>query len=144
MLEILWLIFTFILIWVVMLPIFNEVPAFPFKWENALFIAVFITLFRYIFFLKHSWLYRNKYAQVFFMLAGISLVVILMRILNNFTLFLDDSGIVSVLGNLPYRRQIWLISYIKTEFLLFGLGSIIAAIILPIRLLVAFWRNINK
>jgi hypothetical protein len=37
-----------------------------------------------------------------------------------------------------------LLQYFKTEYLFFGVSSVISAILFPVRLLISFWRVYNK
>jgi len=44
---------------------------------------------------------------------------------------------------LKFRDQNAISKYIKNEVLLFGVGAVVAAIILPLRLLISVWKDFN-
>ena len=144
MLELIWWFFTAAIVYLVMNPIINEAPQFPFILPNAIFIILFITLTRYIFLFKTTWLYKYSWVQVVLILLSVFIVAYLIRQLNNFTGYMENVGLMDMLDYLPFDRQKSLSGYIKTEYLLTGIGSIAAAVIFPFRLIVAIWQKINR
>lgn len=58
--------------------------------------------------------------------------------------FLDEKGLQSIMGHLDIETQNALSKFIRNEFIFFGVGSVIAAIILPIRLIISIWRVRNR
>jgi hypothetical protein len=57
---------------------------------------------------------------------------------------MENVGLMDMLNYLPFEQQKKLSTYIKTEYLLTGVGAIAASIIFPLRLIVAIWRKINR
>lgn len=72
------------------------------------------------------------------------LLFYLINEINFFQTFLDENGMATILGDKSIPEQEAMRKYITGEMLLFGSGSVIAAVILPIRLLKSIWRARNR
>jgi len=143
-LEIVWWIFTAVATLLVLYPILSSVGHYPFLTTNIVYVVTFITLSRYVFLLRHTFLaYRQSLKVILFFLC-VPLVFFLVQELNAFQTFLDEEGPGAVLGNLPHRKRDNLIKYVQSEMLLFGTGSIISGVLFPLRLLVSVWRYRNR
>jgi hypothetical protein len=143
-LESLWWIITFVLLVLVLLPIFREVPDYPFYLINTISILVFITFSRYIFLLKHTFLAHQKALKVILSILCIPLVFYLVSNINEFQTYMDERGVLDFMSHLHPIRVDALDTYIRSQSLLFGVGSVIAAVLLPFRLVISVWRNRNK
>lgn len=146
-LELLWWVFTFLLAVIIILPIrINECP-FPFYFQNVIFFVTFLTLSRYIFLLKHTFLPPYQYIKAGLIFLSAPVVFLLVQELNGFQVFLDAEGPEALVGRgFEFKKQEVLIKYIRSEMLLFGVGSIISAILFPLRLVLSIWRwhNLGK
>ena len=45
---------------------------------------------------------------------------------------------------IAFESQQNLLNYMRREYVFFGVGSVIAAVVLPFRMLISFWRVYNK
>lgn len=142
-LESIWWIATAILLFVLIYPIYSSSPDFPFLTSNILSILVFVTLTRHIFLLKHSFLGYAQWAKVALIVICIPLFIYLIQELNAFERFADEIGIQSLFTNLPEQGQSTMVEYTKSEYLFFGVGSLITVVIFPFRMLISFWRTYN-
>ena len=143
-LEFIWWIFTLLLICIVLLPIWQRAPAYPFFIENAFFIAAFVTFTRYIFLLPITLIARKKWIKLIIILASAILFFVMTTALSDFNNFLDVEGLQTLVTHLHVHRQSNIINYMKSEMIFFGVGSIIAGILLPLRMLVSLWRMRNR
>jgi hypothetical protein len=143
-LEVLWWIFTAVCSALILLPLWREVPNYPFLVINILAILVFITFTRYIFLLNYTFLTKYLILKVVLSLACIPLIFYLVNNINHFQTYLDEQGVLGFMGHLPPERIDALDKYMRAEFLLFGVGSVIASTMLPFRLLASVWRQYNK
>jgi len=148
-LEIIWWIATAILAVVVLFPILRVFKAYPFLWANIAFIAIFITFTRYIFLLKSTFLARLTWLKLILMLVCLPLLFNLISTLYGFQMFLDENG-TQTLFSLKYLREqvpisghTSLMSYIKTQTIFFGVGSIITTFLMPFRMILSIWRTYN-
>jgi len=142
--EAIWWLFTALLVIVVMFPIFSEVPEYPFWWINTIAIVVFVTATRYIFLLKFTPLARQQIVKGILVLLSVPLIFNLVNNINFFQTYLDEEGILSVMGHLPPARIDALEKYMRAQMILFGVGSVIASVVLTIRLIISIWRLRNK
>ncbi|MEQ8707238.1 MAG: hypothetical protein RIC19_25120 [Phaeodactylibacter sp.] len=143
-LELYFWIFTVLVTSAVMLPILTSVPGYPFTFVNIVYVVVAITLTRYIFLLKHTFLARRQNLKVVVVFLCIPLVFYLVQNLNYFQTFLDEEGPEAIIGKLAYTEQQNLLTYIRSELLLFGVMSIISSVLLPLRLILSVWRTRNR
>ncbi len=147
-LEIIWWIVTAILTFMIVYPILNNMAKYEYLNINIIFAVVFITYTRHIFLLKHTFLAHWQPIKFVIIFASIPLVFKLIEWIFNFQVFLQSEGLQSF--SLHFKSDIspetrdQLVEYMRREFLFFGVASTIAAIVLPIRLLISFWRVYNK
>lgn len=142
--EVLWWLFTTIVVIIVLLPIWNLQIDFPFYFENILLIALFITFTRYIFLLPLTFIARKKWIKVVIILAAAIFFFVLSTALGDFRNFMDEEGLQTLVTHLHVKEQTSIINYIKNEMIFFGVGSIITGIILPFRMIISLWRMRNK
>lgn len=143
-LEVFWWLFTASIAFLVVLPILLNVKGFPFLWSNIAFIVAFITLTRYIFLLKYTWLARREVFKVIFFFLCIPILFFTIQEVNLFQTYLDENGVEALVGQqFPYTKRAALGKYVHSEMLLFGIGTILAGVIFPFRLLISVWRGRN-
>ncbi len=143
-LELLWILITLIVLVVVLLPIYSTADFYPFYKYNILFVVVFISLTRYIFFLKHTVLAHRMYLKAVVGFICIPFTFYLIKGLQEFQVYYDEIGLQEFYTSLDYAKQKMMMKYNKAEFFLFGTGSIITAILFPMRMILSIWRNYNK
>ena len=142
--ELLWWVITAIILFAVLFPILNKVEDYPFLIPNILFIIIFVTLTRYIFLLKHTFLaYRQTLKIILFFLC-IPLIWYIVSQLENIQGYIDQEGINGLVKNLPYEEHWQFANYIKTEMYFFGAASLVVTVLFPLRLLQSVWRNKNR
>ena len=139
-LELMWWIFTAILTAAVLAPIYINKLTFPYYTSNIVFIVVFVTVTRYVFFLKHTWLVRLKWLKIGIIAASLILIFVLLTSMSDFNNYLEEVGLNEVVQDLEVDRQYPMIRYIQREVIFFGVGSIVAMIILPVRMLISLRR----
>lgn len=142
--EILWWGITILVAGALLAPIVLEVKNYPYMVINALYIVTFITVSRYIFLLHLTFLARRQRLKVALVFLSIPFIFYLIEQLNGFQDFLDTEGAITLVASMPVPSQAGMAKYIQSQMLLFGVGSIISAVIFPIRLVVSVWRNYNK
>lgn len=142
--EAIWWLITAVIIALVLIPIYNAVPDYPFWGINIIAIAVFITATRYIFLLKYTPISRWQFVKAAIVILSVPLIFNLVNNINYFQTYIDEQGILSFLGHLHPDRLDALEKYIRAEMILFGVGSVVASVILPIRLIRSIWKVRNK
>lgn len=144
LLEILFWIFTAVVVAAVLLPVVIAVEGYPFLFTNVAYIVTAITITRYLFLLPHTFLARRQALKVTAVFLCIPLLFYLVQELNHFQVFIDEEGLDALVGSLPYQRRNNMVDYIRSEMLLFGTASIVSAVAFPFRLLASVWRTRNR
>ena len=142
--ELLWWVFTFVVVSIIMLPIWTEAPGFPFSFQNILLIVFFITFTRYIFFLPLTLIARAKWIKVGIILSAVLFLFVTATAMIDFRNFMDERGLQTLVENLDVQLQTRRINYIKHEMIFFGMGSLITGVMLPMRMIRSLWRMRNK
>lgn len=142
--ELLWWIFTLLVIAIVLFPIWDNDIDFPFYFQNALLVALFITFTRYIFLLPLTFIARMKWIKVAIIAVAAIFFFVMTTALGDFRSFMDEKGLQSLTDHLHVKQQTSIIEYIKDEMIFFGVGSIITGLILPARMIMSLWRMRNE
>ncbi len=142
--ELIWWAFTFILAAIIIFPIWINAPLFPFFYQNIILVAAFVTFTRYIFLLPTTLVARQKWIKGFVIAVSAILFFVLTTALSDFHNFLDEEGLQTLVEHLNVNAQTRIINYMKGEMIFFGVGSIIAGIILPFRMILSLWRVRNR
>lgn len=143
-LELIWWLFTLILAAAVLAPIYLRSLPYPFYLENIAFIAVFVTVTRYAFLLKHTWLAHKRRIKIAIITGSLLLIFILLTSMMDFNNYLEEVGLQEMVKELSADEQYSMIRYIQREVIFFGVGSIIGLIVLSLRLMISLWRMRNS
>lgn len=144
-LEFVWWIFAFILAVLVILPIyFNHIPFTPFYLPNIVYVVVAITLTRIIFFLPISWLRDRFYLQGVLAFLMIPLVFWMVWKMNTYTTYLDNRGPDVLVLHLSEQSANAMNAYMSSEYFFFGIWAVVAAVILPFRVIYNVWSRYIK
>ena len=142
--ELIWWFITALIVTAVLYIPQNSLNEWPFIWWNALFVVVLITLSRYIFLLKYTFLGKQQELKIAIMLLCFPLIFTLINGLNAFMRFIEDRTWEPLTGHLPPANQPPIEEYIWGEMLFFGVGSIIAAPVFAARMMLSIWRTRNR
>jgi len=137
--ELLWWAFTLILAGLMLLPIYTQTPDFPFFAANAVYIIVAITLTRYFFFLKISWLRDRLLVQGILSLLLIPLIFWMVQYFNAFIHFFDAYGPDVLVDGLAKKTANIMKGYIEIEYRFFGVWAIVSALLIPPRMIYNVW-----
>jgi len=143
-LELLFWFFTLLVVVAVLIPIYSNIPDYPFWIQNITFIVTAITVTRYLFLLKYTFLARRQIMKIICFFLCIPLVFYLVQELNYFQTYIDEEGVDTLVGHLPYDTRETVIDYMRSEVLLFGTMAVISSIIFPFRLVISIWRTHNR
>ncbi len=111
---------------------------------NIIFILIFITLTRYIFLLKYTFLGYSLWAKVLVIFLCIPLLIYLYSEFQFVQVFINDGSLESVFGHMQVKEQYAMMNYIESEIIFFGVGSIIATVLMPFRMIISIWRTRNR
>ncbi len=139
-----WLVTTLVVMALILYPIYRFEQGFEFYIFNIASIFVLITFTRYIFLLHHSFLFRNKWMKGILFFLCIPIFFFILEGVFRFRVFMDDFGVNTLYAHLDFQLQKNMGMYTRNEMIFFGIGALISSIILPFRLIIATWRDINN
>jgi hypothetical protein len=93
--------------------------------------------------LKHTWLAKLQVVKTALIFGSIWAVFLLIEQVSKFQSFIDEEGPEALVGEMPLDQMASIVGYIKSEMLFFGVGSIIAVVILAGRLIKSIWNYKN-
>ena len=143
-LELLFWVFTLVAAAAVLVPIYTNIPNYPFWLPNIIFIITAITITRYLFLLKYTFLAKRQILKIVAIFLCIPLVFFLVQELNYFQTYIDEEGVEGIVGHLPYDGRQSVVDYMRSEYILFGTMAILSSIIFPFRLILSVWRTHNR
>lgn len=147
-LELVFWVVTAVITYGVLRPIITNLTGFPFLWHNVLAIVVTVTYTRYIFLWKYTFFSKSNIIRALIMIASIPLVFFLIQNTNSLQSYIDDYGYEAFMDLLKQplsdERRLGLLEYIKSEFVFFSTGAVLAGVVLPIRMIISFWRTKNN
>lgn len=142
--EILSLVFILGIVALFLLPIYNVTgDKYFFFVENAVAILVFLSFSKYIFLLKYSPFARVKWIKFSAVFLCIPLMMYLIGSLYDFQKFVDEEGIASVLLHTGDMSNYQFGKFIRYQFVFFATGAIVVTALLPVRMIISFWRTYN-
>lgn len=143
-LEVLWWVITAIVVFAVLYPVHKAMLIWPFEGWNMIFIITLITLGRYIFLLRHTFLAKRQAVKAVLIVLLFPATFLLIGGLNEFMSWIEDHTWEPLTGHLPLTPKREIESYLWTEMIFFGAGSIIAAVVFAGRLLQSIWLTHNR
>jgi hypothetical protein len=142
-LEILWWLFTLILVIIVMLPIYLNTHNFPFYLPNILYIVIFVTFARYTFLLRYTLIAKTFWPKFLILAGSAILTFVLIMSLGDFSNYLEEKGLQTLVDHHPVKKQYSVMRYIQKEMIFFGVASALSAVVLPMRMLLSIFRMYN-
>jgi hypothetical protein len=147
LLELIWWIFTLGVAALVLYPIYQSFTDFQYLQYNFMFIVVFLTVTRYIFLLKHTFLAHIMVLKVILLLLSIPAVFFLISCLHDFQDFIDREGLYSFTNQMKpmdFDTARRILGYMKSEFFFFAVASVVITAMLPFRMMISVWRGVNR
>lgn len=142
-LEWIWWGFTLLVVIITLLPIWLNTHDFPFYFANTLYIVAFITFTRYAFFLKHTFIAHLFWPKFIILAGGAITVFLLLMSLGDFSNYLEEKGLQTIVDHLRVDKQYPMIRYIQGEMIFFGVASAMSSIAISIRMLISIYRMYN-
>ncbi|MCZ2101803.1 MAG: hypothetical protein LC107_09735 [Chitinophagales bacterium] len=142
--EILAIIFAMVLSMLIVLPIYLKTGVnYTYFVPNIYAIIVFTTFARWIFLLGYSPFARSNWFRFVLIFLPIPLFIYQIDSLLDFTGYIDEHGSTGFFKDLLDPGNYAFAKYIRYQFLFFSTSSLITIILLPIRMIISFWRTVN-
>ena len=136
--------FTAIVVIAVLYPIHKSMHVWPFQGWNIVFIITLLTLARYIFLLKHTFLAKQQEIKVALLILMFPLTFLMINGVNFFLVFIEENTWAPLTGHLPAAQKRAIEEYIWAEMLFFGVGSCIVSPAFAVRMMISVWRTRNR
>jgi hypothetical protein len=143
-LELIWWVITALIVWGVLMPIYNATSVWPFHTWNVIFIVTLVTFTRYIFMLEHTFVAHRQILKIALLLLMFPVCFMLINGVSDFMTYIDEQTWDGFTGHLPPGEKRSLEDYIWNEMLFFGVGSVIAAPVFAGRMMMSIWRLRNR
>jgi len=143
-LEVLWWLFSLVLVAAIMLPIFRGMDTYPFVYMNVAFILLFFHYTRNVLLLKYSILKLSFWMKLSLALLTPALLFYMGGKFAYFQTFMDENTMGQLMPGLNFDRQNNLNNYIKNQMVFFATGTFIAGILFVLRMLISLWRQTNE
>ena len=138
------LIFIVLFVGMILIPVWMTSGSFyPFYIENIVSIIIFLSFTKYIFLLRFTPFSRMKWVKFAAVFLCIPVFLLLIDNLFDFQRFLDENGTVSFFKGSTDLADYNFGRFIRYQFILFTVGSLVSTVLLPVRLIISFWRVRN-
>jgi hypothetical protein len=148
--ELIWWVITAIVVTIVVRPLWKEFVRYDFIYELIMFIIIFITYTRYLFFIKFTFLAHSQIVKFILIFVSLPFLFYLWQVFFNYQSFLEKQteGMIEFQiyfrSDITFKERFETLTYLSNNYKFFGWSSILAVFISPFRLLVSFWRVHNK
>lgn len=142
--EIVTLIGAAIIAMLLILPIYMVNQHYPFLLSHFIFIFLFLSFAKYIFFLRFSLFSHYTPVKLVFIFLTIPLAVLLTDEFSKFQEFSDNIGLQELVKTMNGNEQNGMMAFIRNQMLFFGAGSVVATVLLAFRLIISIWRVRNR
>ncbi len=140
-----WWMVTMLIVLGVLYPIYTSMGLdFPFYYQNVGLIVIAVTLLRFVFWLKHTWLGPFKWTKLVLFFGVIPVFIFVVDSFLKFNQFYDQTGFSGMLFHLEPQTALAVSKYIQIEFLFFCTAAFFSLIAFAIRMVVSLWRMKNK
>lgn len=127
-----------------MLPIYIKTHEhFTFYLPNIVSIILFVGITRWLFLWKFVPYSRSKWVKFVFIFIPIPILMYLIGSMWDFQKFIDEEGTISFLKGSNDLNDYDFGRFIKYQFIFFCTGAIVTTVLLPVRMIISFWRIIN-
>ncbi|MFZ1751596.1 MAG: hypothetical protein WAU01_15465 [Saprospiraceae bacterium] len=117
--------------------------SYHFYIPNMVSIVLFLTFGRIIFLLSYTPYSRAKWLKMILIFLPIPLFFYQVDSLYEFQRFIDEEGTIAFLKGSMELDDYNFGKFIKYQFIFFCVGSIVTLGLLPMRMIISFWRTTN-
>jgi hypothetical protein len=148
--ELVWWLVTAIAAFITVQPLWGYFQRYDFIYELILYIIVFITFARYVFFLKYTFLAHFQMMKFVLIFLSLPLIFYMVQEFFEFQDFLErqNSGLqeaqIYFKEGLGFQDRYGILAYLSKMYTFFAVAAIITVVITPFRMLKSYWRVYNK
>ena len=110
---------------------------------NIVAIIIFIIFSRTIFLLRFTLFARNRWIRFILVFLPIPVFMYLTDSLYEFQRYVDENGTISFIRGAGEMSDYEFGRFIKYQFIFFTVGAFVANLLMPVRMIISFWRTTN-
>lgn len=148
--ELVWWLITAITAFIITQSLWGYFKRYDFIYELILYIIVFITFARYVFFLKYTFLAYFQKMKFLLIFISLPLIFYMVQEFFEFRDFLErqNGGLIEAelyfKDEISFQERYGILEYLSKMYTFFAVAAIITVIIAPFRLLKSYWRVHNN
>lgn len=148
--EVVWWLVTAVAAFFVVQPLWVYFQRYDFIHELILYIIIFVTFARYLFFLKYTFLAYFQKMKFLLIFISLPLLFYLVQEFFEFQDFLErqNSGLeeaqIYFREGLGFQDRYEILAYLSKVYTFFAIAAIITVLMTPFRLLKSYWRVHNE
>jgi hypothetical protein len=128
----------------IVIPIYlRTAQNYGFYIPNIISIVIFLTFTRLLFLLAFTPYSRVKWLKFVLVFLPIPLFLYHIDSLYNFQRLIDEEGTISFFNGSSDMNDYNFSKFIKYQFIFFHVGALVTIALLPIRMIISFWRTTN-
>jgi hypothetical protein len=116
---------------------------YPFYFRNILALIIFLSLTRYIFLLKFVPYSRSKIWRALMIILCIPIFFYSLDSLFLFKKYIDEEGTITFFKESQQMSDYEFGRYIRYQYIFFAVSALITILIMPVRMIISFWRTTN-
>lgn len=150
LMELLWWGITAILAWVVTQPFWGYFDDTEYITELLIFVVVLLTVARYLFLLKYTFLSHFQVLKFILIFASLPLAFWSIQEFFEFRDFYETQSEGMVISqsyfepSLSFAERYAVLQRLVPLYTFFAWGAVFTVVLMPFRLLLSFWRVYNK
>lgn len=126
---------------IILTPIFSYGVQFQFYSYNLVFALSGLTLLRYLLDIESHPLAHSKLFKVLIIFAVPILFFPVIEGLHDFIEYSDREGLQTGMSHLSFSQQNWLSQYIRSEYLLLGIATMVGILLMIVKMIRSLWRQ---
>lgn len=148
--ELVWWLITAITAFIITQSLWGYFKRYDFIYELILYIIVFITFARYVFFLKYTFLAYFQKMKFLLIFISLPLIFYMVQEFFEFQDFLErqngglEEAELYFKDTVSFQERYAVLEYLSKRYTFFAVAAIIAVVITPFRLLKSYWRVHNN
>ena len=148
--ELIWCFFTGVAAFFIVQPLWKDFKDYFFIHQLIIYIIVFITFSRYIFFLKFTFLADAQKTKILLIFLAFPLFFYLLASFFELRSFMDrlSEGMLEYESyfrdGISDEQRFIAVNYLAKQYTFFGVSAIISVTVAPFRLILSIWRVYNQ
>ena len=143
-----WWVITLIITWIIINPLLADFIKHDFVYDSIFNVIVFITVARYILFLKYTLLSHFQAGKLVLIFIALPLVFYIIQEFFAFHDFLESEGTAKFQDffreDITMTELYDIVDYTTKQLSFFAIAAAMCVIIMPFRMLISFWRVYNN